>query len=81
MAKDPVCGMEVDEQNAAATVEHKGKTLYFCNPNCKTKFISDPESYTSKLEEPVSDKSSSAPASPSHSKRVKKIELAISGMN
>ncbi len=26
MAKDPVCGMEVDEKKAAATSQHMGKT-------------------------------------------------------
>ena len=30
MAKDPVCGMDVDEQKAVATSEYKGKTYYFC---------------------------------------------------
>jgi Cu+-exporting ATPase len=45
MAKDPVCGMEVDEQKAAAKVEHGGKTYYFCSPGCKTAFEKDPEKY------------------------------------
>jgi len=26
MAKDPVCGMEMDEQQAAGSIEHMGKT-------------------------------------------------------
>ncbi len=30
MAKDPVCEMEVNEREAAATYENKGKTYYFC---------------------------------------------------
>jgi len=34
MAKDPVCGMEVDEKTPAATSEYKGKTYYFCDPGC-----------------------------------------------
>ena len=45
MAKDPVCGMEVDEKAAAATSEYKGKTYYFCAPGCKKSFDSDPEKY------------------------------------
>jgi YHS domain-containing protein len=32
MAKDPVCGMMVDEEKAAATSEYKGKTYYFGRP-------------------------------------------------
>ncbi len=31
-AKDPVCGMQVDKEKAAATSVYKGKTYYFCNP-------------------------------------------------
>lgn len=43
--KDPVCGMMVDPQNAAAVIQYESKTYYFCNPHCKTKFESDPEAY------------------------------------
>jgi len=32
MAKDPVCGMEVDEKKAPAKSQHIGKTYYFCAP-------------------------------------------------
>ncbi len=45
MAKDPVCGMEVDEKKAAATAAYKGKTYYFCAPACKTTFQKTPEKY------------------------------------
>ena len=45
MAIDPVCKMEVDEEKAAATVEYKGKTYYFCAPGCKTAFEREPEKY------------------------------------
>jgi YHS domain-containing protein len=41
MAKDPVCGMNVDEANPAATAEYEGKTYYFCAPGCKTAFEAD----------------------------------------
>ena len=30
MAKDPVCGMDVDIKTAPAKSEYKGKTYYFC---------------------------------------------------
>ncbi|HEY1267049.1 MAG TPA: YHS domain-containing protein, partial [Candidatus Binatia bacterium] len=30
MAKDPVCGMNVEESKAAATSSYKGQTYYFC---------------------------------------------------
>ena len=45
MAKDPVCGMDVDEQTAAATAEYQGTTYYFCAPGCKKAFEKEPEKY------------------------------------
>jgi Cu+-exporting ATPase len=45
MAKDPVCGMEVDEKKAAGTAEHMGKTFYFCSPGCKVAFEKEPHKY------------------------------------
>lgn len=45
MAKDPVCGMEVDEKKTAGKVEYEGQTYYFCSPDCKTTFEQDPEKY------------------------------------
>jgi YHS domain-containing protein len=45
MAKDPVCGMMVDEKTAAGKSEYQGKTYYFCAQTCKTKFDSNPGSY------------------------------------
>ncbi len=46
MAKDPICGMDVDEKEAAGNSEHKGKTYYFCAPGCKKTFDGDPEKYS-----------------------------------
>jgi len=43
--KDPVCGMEIDPQQAAAHAEHQGQTIYFCSPGCKTAFEKDPGRY------------------------------------
>jgi len=45
MAKDPVCGMTVDEEKAAAKSEYMGKTYYFCSQGCKAAFEKDPEKY------------------------------------
>jgi YHS domain-containing protein len=45
MAKDPICGMNVDETKAAATAVYKGKTYYFCCAGCKAKFEKEPEKY------------------------------------
>ena len=38
MAKDPVCGMSVDEKTTKLRSEHIGKTFYFCSQTCKATF-------------------------------------------
>lgn len=43
MAKDPVCGMNVDEKTAKS--EHMGKTYNFCSQACKTTFDKNPMKY------------------------------------
>ena len=43
MAKDLICGMQVDEQAAAGTSEYQGKMYYFCSPGCKAAFEKEPE--------------------------------------
>jgi P-type Cu+ transporter len=45
MERDPVCGMSVDPNKAAAKVEHAGKTYYFCAPGCAKRFQQAPEKY------------------------------------
>ncbi len=45
MAKDPVCGMDVDPEKAAATSVHQGTTYYFCAPGCKKAFDQNPGEY------------------------------------
>jgi Cu+-exporting ATPase len=44
-AIDPVCGMTVEEDEAAATADYQGKTYYFCSAGCKKDFEEDPEAY------------------------------------
>lgn len=38
MVKDPVCGMEVDEKKAVASLVYGDKTYYFCAQACKRAF-------------------------------------------
>ena len=45
MAKDPVCGMTVDEASAKWTSEYEGKTYYFCNERCKKAFDRAPNRF------------------------------------
>jgi Cu+-exporting ATPase len=56
MAKDPVCGMDVDPHTAKFRADHAGRTYYFCAAGCRTKFIADPLKYLdndSRAAEPV----------------------------
>jgi len=48
MAKDPVCGMQVDEKQAAGKSEYQGKTYYFCFPGCKQRFDQEPDRYANR---------------------------------
>jgi P-type Cu+ transporter len=43
--RDPVCGMTVVPEKAAAKVEYAGRTYYFCAPGCAKRFQQDPEKY------------------------------------
>ncbi len=42
---DPVCGMTVDPESAAAKREYQGKAYYFCNPGCAKAFDRKPEAF------------------------------------
>ena len=42
---DPVCGMEIDSAEAAASEEYGGKTYYFCSEGCHQQFVAAPEQY------------------------------------
>lgn len=41
-ATDPVCGMVVDVESPAATVEHEDETYYFCSAGCAETFEAAP---------------------------------------
>jgi YHS domain-containing protein len=48
MAKDVVCGMNVDERQASAkdlTSSYQGQTYYFCSGRCKEQFDQEPRRY------------------------------------
>jgi uncharacterized membrane protein YraQ (UPF0718 family)/YHS domain-containing protein len=52
-AQDPVCGMQVEKANPGATLEHEGRTVWFCAPRCAEKFAKDPARYASGVVEPM----------------------------
>ncbi len=47
MERDPVCGMNVEPEKAAATVEFGGKKYFFCAKGCAEKFRKEPKKYLS----------------------------------
>jgi YHS domain-containing protein len=42
---DPVCGMRINKIFAAAEADYQGRTYFFCVPECKAKFVADPDRY------------------------------------
>jgi len=73
MAKDPICGMEVEEKPGALNASRDGKTYYFCSAGCRTKFL---EGYT---EEPQAETEGEIPQGPALAAAEKRI-LGIEGM-
>ena len=43
--KDPVCGMEVEPENAFARRENQRGVFFFCSQNCVNKFDAEPHRY------------------------------------
>jgi P-type Cu2+ transporter len=48
MATDPVCGMRIDTEDAAASTEHEGETYLFCSQTCHDAFTANPAAYARK---------------------------------
>jgi Cu+-exporting ATPase len=46
MVTDPVCGMTIAAQEAAATVVHGGRTYHFCAESCARRFRENPAAFT-----------------------------------
>ena len=44
---DPVCGMTIAPESAAATTEYQGHTYYFCSQHCAESFATDPDKHLS----------------------------------
>ena len=45
MVVDPVCGMRIDSEDAAATAEYEGRWFYLCSEDCREAFVASPASY------------------------------------
>lgn len=45
---DPVCGRDVDPDDAEFVSEYDGDTYYFCSEECQDEFDSDPARYAAR---------------------------------
>src|SRR3989338_11041152 len=96
MAKDPICGMEVDVKKAEFMLVKDGKENYFCSKNCYNKFLEKemPKSKKTIKNEPINEKAiiskktiSKEPIGKKENKELsnesetKKIILPIRGMH
>lgn len=50
--QDPVCGMMLEPDQAAARATRNGETLYFCSTECEGAFQQDPDRYGMERHEP-----------------------------
>lgn len=49
MARDSVCGKELEESKFNEQSEYKGKRYYFCSNDCKIIFDNNPSKYEVKV--------------------------------
>jgi YHS domain-containing protein len=47
MTTDPVCKLDIDEEEAEHSSQYAGRRYYFCSEECKDSFESQPERYAS----------------------------------
>lgn len=43
--KDPVCGMEIDKEQAYSMVRRNNRQIFFCSEQCLDKFDAEPDKY------------------------------------
>jgi Cu+-exporting ATPase len=68
--KDTVCGMTIEDKDAAATSDYRGKTYYFCSTSCRDKFEKNPGAYAGEKTSDEADHSPIAkPAPPSEKEK------------
>jgi Cu+-exporting ATPase len=45
MVRDPVCGMIVNQNHAAAKTDYAGERYYFCSTACQKQFEESPKDF------------------------------------
>ena len=84
VVRDPVCGMTIEDADAAATSRHNGQTIFFCAVSCKEKFDAAPERYLdgggrTMPALPIGEVPSLSAAHPSG--ELRRLDIAIQGMH
>lgn len=51
--KDPVCGMTIDEVDAAGSLTLESEQVYFCSEKCRRAFEAEPERFMPERHEPA----------------------------
>ena len=74
MAKDPVCGMQVDPWKAAGQSDYQGQTYYFCSNACKRKFDQGPAQFDEKRKQKEQASSLKQPSSSALSERSSQLK-------
>jgi putative ABC transport system ATP-binding protein len=49
MATDPVCGMTVEREKAAAMLDFDEVTYYFCSKGCRAEFEGEPKRFAEEM--------------------------------
>lgn len=62
--KDPICGMSVKPEQAAASEAHDGKTYYFCSTQCAEKFRANLDRYVAAKQEAQAQQTPQKPIGP-----------------
>ncbi|HEV3168063.1 MAG TPA: heavy metal translocating P-type ATPase [Isosphaeraceae bacterium] len=60
--KDPVCGMNVNPQEAAGSLDHEGRTYHFCSAHCLDRFRAEPSYYSGRQSERDQPRAAPSPA-------------------
>src|SRR3989344_3287835 len=87
MAKDPICGMEIDEKKAKFRITKNNKTYYFCSKNCFEDFNNKNKSRTktafskSKKNKLISKLSERTNYKKISQNNIQKTTISISGMH
>jgi len=53
IVRDPVCGMEVNPEQAASSQEYAGRVYFFCCRHCWERFRAEPERYVASARPPI----------------------------